>query len=87
LRGTITGYGIHATDRRLVGIQSAKQYARWSPDDFSPKTVAWLDSPTKQFEAGKEWISAIVMTREKKRVGTARSLNVGLRSVKECGSR
>ncbi len=78
LRGTTTGYGIHVTDRRLIGIQVAKQYVRWWPDDFSPKTVAWLDSQTKQFEAGREWISAIVMTREKKRVGTARSLSVGL---------
>ena len=78
LRGTTTGYGIHATDRRLIGIQIAKQYVRWWPDDFSPKTIAWLDSQTKQFEAGKEWISTIVMTREKKRVGTARSLSVGL---------
>jgi len=78
LRGTTTGYGIHVTDRRLIGIQIAKQYVRWWPDDFSPKTVTWLDAQIKQFEAGREWISAIVMTREKKRVGTARSLSVGL---------
>lgn len=80
LRGTTTGYGIHTTDRRLIGIPSGRHYSRLWPDDFSSKTVAWLDSQVKHFEARKEWISAIVMTREKKRVGTARSLSVDLSS-------
>ena len=77
------GSGIYATDRRLIIIRSMRGLsivipvagaaiaglAAGLPTGYSPKTIEWLDSQQKEFEASKESISAIVMTTRKGPLG------------------
>jgi len=89
----IPNCGFYATDRRLICIHGSSAAnaihvltgdlgtaISGTGNDFSPRTVAWLDCQTKHFDVRKESISAIVVTKPSRLGASPRRVTIELGS-------